>query len=217
MTPSARIMDVVGRWRMRSPLVAGIAGVLAVAFAAAVFLWPDAANRGHVDVGSMRKVLAHLDRLEQAGEPIEYGDPARFSLRDLLARLDEPGEPINDPARFYLVRYPAKSLADGLSRYPEELWPGMRAGLLVLAPRSPHHGVRLYWCQTSGWFEDPAYGEKFNTVGEHVVGASRRGMDHFAVRVVGDRVIVDTTRVIPGVPVGTDTTHEAPAGPHCVT
>ena len=210
-------MDVVGRWRTRLPRVAGIAGVLAVAFAATVFLWPDAANRGHVDAGSLHNVLAHLNRLEQAGDPIEYGDPERFSLRGLLARLDEPGESTHDPARFYLVRYPAKSLADGLSMYPEELWPGMRAGLLALSPRSPHGGVRFAWCQTSRWFEDPVYGDMFNAVGEHVLGVSPRGLDHFAVRVVDNRVIVDTTRVVPGVPVGTDTTHQAAAGPHCVS
>lgn len=87
---------------MRLPIV-GIAAVLAVALAA-VFLWPDPANRGQVDVGSLREVLAPLNRLEQAGNPIKYVDRERFSLRDLFTPLDEPGESIDEPGRFYLVQ-----------------------------------------------------------------------------------------------------------------
>jgi len=43
-------------------------------------------------------------------------------------------------------------------------------------------------------------------------------MDHFAVTVspTGD-VVVDTSIVVPGVPLGTNTTGQEAEGPHCIT
>ena len=73
-------------------------------------------------------------------------------------------------------------------------------------------------CKSSQWFECPCHGSQYNRVGEKKAGPAPRGMDHFAVTVSpsGD-VIVDTSIVVPGVPLGTNTTGQEAEGPHCIT
>jgi cytochrome b6-f complex iron-sulfur subunit len=52
-------------------------------------------------------------------------------------------------------------------------------------------------------------------VGEKKAGPAPRGLDRFAVTVEGGSVVVDTKNVIPGPPIGTDTTGQQIEGPHC--
>ena len=64
----------------------------------------------------------------------------------------------------------------------------------------------------------PCHGSQYNRVGEKKGGPAPRGMDHFAVTVSpsGD-VVVDTSIVVQGVPIGTNTTGQEAEGPHCIT
>jgi hypothetical protein len=41
-------------------------------------------------------------------------------------------------------------------------------------------------------------------------------MDLMKASIVNGRLVIDTGTIYPGVRVGTDTTHQAPAGPFCV-
>ena len=73
-------------------------------------------------------------------------------------------------------------------------------------------------CKSSQWFECPCHGSQYNRVGEKKAGPAPRGMDHFVVTVgsSGD-VVIDTSRVITGAAIGTNTTGQEAEGPHCIT
>jgi cytochrome b6-f complex iron-sulfur subunit len=53
-------------------------------------------------------------------------------------------------------------------------------------------------------------------VGEKKGGPAPRGLDHFAMEVSGDSLIVNTGLIIQGPPIGTNTTGQEAEGPHCV-
>jgi cytochrome b6-f complex iron-sulfur subunit len=74
------------------------------------------------------------------------------------------------------------------------------------------------WCQTSQWFECPCHGSKYNRVGEKRGGPAPRGMDRFPLEVSGNAIIVDTdsTQLVQGPPIGTDTTGQGQEGAPCV-
>jgi cytochrome b6-f complex iron-sulfur subunit len=72
-------------------------------------------------------------------------------------------------------------------------------------------------CATSQWFECGCHGSQYNRVGEKKGGPAPRGMDRFAMEVSGDQFTVDTSTVIEGPPIGTNTTGQEAEGPHCVS
>jgi hypothetical protein len=41
-------------------------------------------------------------------------------------------------------------------------------------------------------------------------------MDLFAANVDDGHLVIDTAAVVPGLPLGTNTTHQEPSGPYCV-
>ena len=85
---------------------------------------------------------------------------------------------------------------------------------LALSARSPQLGETVIHCGTSGWFEDPMHGSKFDPLGRYVVGPAPRGLDRFAVRVLDGVAWIDPSAVTPGPPRGMPTID--PAGPFCV-
>jgi cytochrome b6-f complex iron-sulfur subunit len=72
------------------------------------------------------------------------------------------------------------------------------------------------WCKTSQWFECPCHGSQYNRVGEKKGGPAPRGLDRFRITVEGGNVVVDTSLIIPGPPIGTNTTGQESEGPHCI-
>ena len=73
-------------------------------------------------------------------------------------------------------------------------------------------------CKTSQWFECPCHGSQYNQVGEKRAGPAPRGMDRFTMEVTSDGfLLVDTGSVIPGPPIGTNTTGQEAEGPHCLS
>lgn len=88
------------------------------------------------------------------------------------------------------------------------------AHVVAFSDRAPHLGERLRYCPTSGWFEDPAHGAKFDGLGRYALGPALRGMDRLGLETLNGVAWVDPTRVTPGLPKGTPTT--PPAGPFCV-
>jgi cytochrome b6-f complex iron-sulfur subunit len=93
---------------------------------------------------------------------------------------------------------------------------GMEEGVVTLYQRCVHLGCRVPWCDTSQWFECPCHGSKYNAVGEKRDGPAPRGLDRFVPTVDGGNLIIDTSTIVTGPPIGTNTTKQAQEGPACV-
>jgi cytochrome b6-f complex iron-sulfur subunit len=147
-----------------------------------------------------------------------FGSKIRAGNRQaLLDTIATTRTPVYFPeGRFYLNPYPTTAVpkAKGVTSYAAVV-PGYEAGLVALYQKCVHLGCRVPWCETSQWFECPCHGSKYNRVGEKRDGPAPRGMDRFVVSLEGDTVVVDTLTVIPGPPLGTDTTGQQPEGPFC--
>ena len=75
-------------------------------------------------------------------------------------------------------------------------------------------GQPVVYCETSGYFQDPRHGSMFDRLGRYAVGPAPRGLDRFAVLVLGDDVFVDRRQVIPG-PARYEPEPEERVGPFC--
>jgi len=172
---------------------AGLGTFAAGAFVA--FLWPTAAPvfGGKVNVGKLDDILA--------------------SIRS------NAGFFYSSSARSYVTVYPSEALpkARGVKEYAPLLG-GMESGVVALYQKCPHLGCRVPECKSSQWFECPCHGSQYNRVGEKKAGPAPRGMDHFAITVspAGD-VVIDTSTVVTGASIGTNTTGQEAEGPHCIT
>jgi hypothetical protein len=130
---------------------------------------------------------------------------------DVLRTVDEQGHPLYlGDGDFFLIRYAPRGADDPYA--------GVTAGgLMALSAVTPHLGQPLVYCRSSGWFEDLRHGSKFNAVGERMPGSpAPAGMWRHPIRVTehGD-VYVDRHRLVEQPPLGRDTLHQEPEGPHC--
>jgi cytochrome b6-f complex iron-sulfur subunit len=172
---------------------AGLGSFAAASFVA--YLWPTAAPvfGGKVNVGKLGDILSTI--------------------------RSNSGFFYSSSARSYLTLYPSEALpkAKGVKEY-QQLLPGMSSGIIAMYQKCPHLGCRVPQCPSSQWFECPCHGSQYNRVGEKKGGPAPRGMDHFAVTVSpsGD-VVIDTSTVFTGAPIGTNTTGQEAEGPHCIT
>jgi len=184
--PVSTRRDVMGAGLV-ALFVAALAGLVSSAVA---FLWPTLTGRN--------------------GLRVSVGTP-----EDLRRRLAD-GRPYYDPAgQFYLVSYPPAALGAARAVYPPGVLSGLEAGFAAMSARCTHLGCHVPFCDSSGWFECPCHGSRFDGVGEQRRGPAPRGLDHHPVSVEGGQVVVDTRVVLRGPPPGTDTTHRPAAGPHC--
>jgi len=86
---------------------------------------------------------------------------------------------------------------------------------IALLARSTHLGERVIYCRSSGWFEDPAHGTKFDRLGNYELGPAPRGLDRLATLVQDGAVWVNPNEVTLGPPRGS---HDIkPTGPFCST
>jgi cytochrome b6-f complex iron-sulfur subunit len=139
------------------------------------------------------------------------------SLDDILASIRDTREPFYVPeGRFYINPYPSSAVSNAESVYSGNVLEGMKAGVVAVYQKCPHLGCRVPWCATSQWFECGCHGSQYNRVGEKKGGPAPRGMDRFGVLVEGGVVSVDTSLVVEGPPIGTNTTGQEAEGPHCV-
>jgi cytochrome b6-f complex iron-sulfur subunit len=118
--------------------------------------------------------------------------------------------------RMWVTEFPAAALPKAQTAYSPGELNGMEAGLLALYQKCPHLGCRVPECKSSQWFECPCHGSQYNQVGEKKGGPAPRGMDRFAMEIVGDVFVVDTGQVIEGPPIGINTTGQEAEGPHCI-
>jgi cytochrome b6-f complex iron-sulfur subunit len=137
---------------------------------------------------------------------------------DIMSDISTKKEPFYLAAgRLYINPYPKEGVdkAKKVLAYSAVL-EGYDAGVVALYQKCVHLGCRVPWCKTSQWFECPCHGSQYNRVGEKKGGPAPRGLDRFAATVEGGVVIVDTKTVIPGPPIGTNTTGQESEGPHCI-
>jgi cytochrome b6-f complex iron-sulfur subunit len=118
--------------------------------------------------------------------------------------------------RMWVTEFPASALPKAQAVYSPAELNGMQAGLVALYQKCPHLGCRVPECKSSQWFECPCHGSQYNQVGEKKGGPAPRGMDRFAMEIVGDVFVVDTGQVIEGPPIGVNTTGQEAEGPHCI-
>ncbi len=138
-------------------------------------------------------------------------------LSDILAFVNSKQSPFYVPlARTYIQPYPAADLPAAKKVYKPVVVAGMEQGIVALYQKCVHLGCRVPWCFSAQWFECPCHGSKYNRVGEKRDGPAPRGLDRFAVTISGGSVTIDTSVVITGPPIGTDTTGQKVEGPHCI-
>jgi Rieske Fe-S protein len=87
--------------------------------------------------------------------------------------------------------------------------------IVALSEVCPHLGCRVPFCSSSGWFECPCHGSKFDRAGDYEEGPAPRGMDRYAVEIVDGMVVVDTSKKLMGSDPGTRVIDEPAKGPHC--
>jgi cytochrome b6-f complex iron-sulfur subunit len=148
-----------------------------------------------------------------------------FGSKIRVGKFDEIMEEIADKkepyyvgaGRTYINPYPPGDApkAKSVQAYAA-LLEGYEQGVVALYQKCPHLGCRVPWCKTSQWFECPCHGSQYNRVGEKKGGPAPRGMDHFVATVENGVIVVDTKTVIPGPPIGTNTTGQESEGPHCI-
>jgi cytochrome b6-f complex iron-sulfur subunit len=139
-------------------------------------------------------------------------------LEEILGEIEESKEPFYlASGRFYINPYPKDAVAKAkqVEAYSAVI-EGYEQGIVALYQKCVHLGCRVPWCSASQWFECPCHGSQYNRVGEKKGGPAPRGLDRFAVDISGGIVVVDTSKVIDGPPIGTNTTGQESEGPHCV-
>jgi cytochrome b6-f complex iron-sulfur subunit len=171
---------------------AGIGAFAAAAFVA--FLWPSGTGGfgGDVTVGKIDAVKAGIKQ----GNGFYYVPEARS----------------------WITEYPAEALPLAETVYAESLLVAMRQGLTIMSQKCPHLGCRIPECNTSQWFECQCHGSQYNRNGEKKAGPAPRGMDRYPATIAanGD-VTIDTGSLVPGPPIGTNTTGQEAEGPHCTS
>jgi cytochrome b6-f complex iron-sulfur subunit len=153
-------------------------------------------------------------------QPVEPGFGGRIdagAFDRVRAAITNQNAPYYVPeARAYVSAFPSELLDRARAVYPKPTLPALDAGLVVLYQRCTHLGCRVPFCASSQWFECPCHDAKFDRVGEQRQGVAPRGMDHIAASVVNGRLVIDTGKIVKGLPVGTNTTNQRPDGPFCV-
>ena len=139
-------------------------------------------------------------------------------VEEILGEIEDTKEPFYlASGRFYIAPYPKEAVgkAKQVQAYSAVL-DGYEQGMVALYQKCVHLGCRVPWCASSQWFECPCHGSQYNRVGEKKGGPAPRGLDRFAIDVQGGVAVVDTSKVIDGPPIGTDTTGQEAEGPNCV-
>ena len=87
--------------------------------------------------------------------------------------------------------------------------------LFALSQKCPHLGCRVPFCESSGHFECPCHGSKFDIGGEWIEGPAPRGLDKYTLSTDGDNLVVDTSKLLPGPDRGAKAFFKPAKGPTC--
>ena len=148
-----------------------------------------------------------------------FGTKVRAGRVDeLLARVRDERAPVYVPeGRAYVTAYPADALPEARREYSGSVLEGMEVGVVALYQKCVHLGCRVPWCSSSQWFECPCHGSQYDRAGEQRDGPAPRGLDRFGVSVEDGVLVIDTSNLFLGPPLGTNTTKQEAEGPHCVS
>jgi cytochrome b6-f complex iron-sulfur subunit len=195
VAPDADAIGVSRRQFLNRSLVGGmVLSLSAFGGACIAFLWPKVGG----GFGSKIRVGRVSDLLQEISKS-----------QGFLYRAD---------GRMWLTPYPLGAIEKAKKVYSSGELAGMEAGIIALYQKCPHLGCRVPDCKTSQWFECPCHGSQYNHVGEKRGGPAPRGMDRFKMEVTSDGfLLVDTGAVIPGPPIGVNTTGQEAEGPHCLS
>ena len=187
--PAAKPTTVISRRDFLRTSLLGSLGMFTAQFGGAslAFLWPKLSGFGSI-ITVPDPVDTIKSQIQDTREPYYYGG-----------------------GRFYLINYTGDGDKAGGA------YEGLTSqGLMAVYQKCAHLGCRVPFCGDSRWFECPCHGSKYNYAGEWRLGPAPTGLHRFAVRVQGNTVSVDTSKVVPGPPRGTDTIRQSPEGPFCV-
>ncbi len=94
--------------------------------------------------------------------------------------------------------------------------PGGR--IYALSQKCPHLGCRVPFCDSSGRFECPCHGSKYDLGGEWIEGPAPRGMDRFELTLdsATGTLVADTSKVVTGPPRGAKQFLTPAKGPSCI-
>lgn len=152
--------------------------------------------------------------------PFVTGFGADFNMGDiddLKAQIRENNGFLYRPeARAWITEYPAEALEKARAAYSPTELVAMEVGLIALFQKCPHLGCRVPECVPSQFFECPCHGSRYNRVGEKRAGPAPRGMDRFGSSVSNNEFTVQTSVIIQGPAIGTNTTGQEPEGPSCL-
>jgi len=194
---------------MRRILGVGI-GILSIEFLAGTvnFLWPNIRTGlgGKIPVGSAADIVSQQQEWA-TGLPYPFQKARVFFVNVPAAEslVDNPDSPKNVP--------------DPGDKVGVDVQPVDRS-VLALYRKCPHLGCQIpQLCDTSHWFECLCHGSKYTVLGEKRDGPAPRGMDRFNVIMDGKTYVIDTSELIDGPPIGTDTFDDRTASQitqHCV-
>jgi cytochrome b6-f complex iron-sulfur subunit len=88
--------------------------------------------------------------------------------------------------------------------------------IFAISQKCPHLGCRVPFCESSGRFECPCHGSKYDIGGEWVEGPAPRGMDRYQLTLQGDTLVVDTSKLITGPGRGAKLYLKPVKGPSCI-
>lgn len=153
--------------------------------------------------------------------PFVTGFGADFNMGDiddLKAQVrDSNGFLYRPEARAWITEYPVEALEKARAAYSATELVSMEIGLIALFQKCPHLGCRVPECVPSQFFECPCHGSRYNRVGEKRAGPAPRGMDRFGTSITGgNELVVQTSVIIQGPAIGTNTTGQEPEGPSCL-
>jgi cytochrome b6-f complex iron-sulfur subunit len=153
-------------------------------------LWKAGAVVLALEAGWTSYDFVRARRAAGFGEVVDVGSEA-----DLMASLGEKRVLYSLAGRCYVTK--------------------VEGQLYALYQKCPHLGCKVPFCESSGWFECPCHGSRFNRKGEWLAGPAPKGMWRFPLEVRNGRVLVDTGKPMDGPPQGVRTVDQPPLGPHC--
>jgi cytochrome b6-f complex iron-sulfur subunit len=87
--------------------------------------------------------------------------------------------------------------------------------LFAISQKCPHLGCRVPFCDSSGRFECPCHGSKYDIGGEWIEGPAPRGMDRYPLTLTAGSLVVDTSKLLIGPERGAKRYLTPAKGPSC--